>query len=153
MINKSKAVEILKEAGNTTEDAISMAQSFMEIQQWLQFDLDKQLEDDGFKEYRRLLNAKRRKDYPNYSNWCNMKGRVVSNNSETRKYYKDIGITIYEPWIHGWKAFLLFNDYMGPKPTPQHSLDRYPDPAGNYEPGNVRWASKVEQRVNQRKKK
>jgi hypothetical protein len=39
---------------------------------------------------------------------------------------------------------------MGPRPSSQHTLDRYPNPDGNYEPGNVRWASKREQNLNRR---
>lgn len=38
-------------------------------------------------------------------------------------------------------------DNLGPKPTKQHSLDRI-DPAGCYEPGNLRWATKKQQTDN-----
>jgi len=37
---------------------------------------------------------------------------------------------------------------MGPRPSKAHSLDRYPDQHGNYEPGNVRWATSKEQNNN-----
>jgi hypothetical protein len=54
---------------------------------------------------------------------------------------------LYKPWSDSAKAFL---DYMGRKPTPKHTVDRFPNPDGNYEPGNVRWATKSEQSSNRR---
>ena len=47
-----------------------------------------------------------------------------------------------------WLKYIMAN--LGPKPSPKHSLDRYPNPGGNYEPGNIRWATAKEQRANQR---
>jgi len=41
-----------------------------------------------------------------------------------------------------------FEDFLadvGPRPSSDHSLDRYPDPNGNYEPSNIRRATRVEQ--------
>ena len=50
-----------------------------------------------------------------------------------------------------WQIFDSFLQDMGPRPSPQHSLDRYPDMNGNYEPGNVRWATPLEQHANTRR--
>lgn len=50
-----------------------------------------------------------------------------------------------------FKSFQEFYDEVGPRPEGK-TLDRI-DPWGNYEPGNVRWATHVEQCNNRRKKK
>ncbi len=53
------------------------------------------------------------------------------------------GITVCERWRgeHGFQNFL---GDMGERP-PGKTLDRFPDGDGNYEPGNVRWATPSEQ--------
>lgn len=48
-----------------------------------------------------------------------------------------------------WRDFKAFIADMGPRPSMQHSLDRYPNKDGNYELGNVRWATLSEQARNQ----
>lgn len=48
-----------------------------------------------------------------------------------------------------WReSFDSFFEDLGPRPSLEHSLDRYPDGKGNYEPANVRWATKREQSRN-----
>lgn len=44
-----------------------------------------------------------------------------------------------------WRLFDVFWQDMGERPSLEHTLDRYPDRRGNYEPGNVRWATRWEQ--------
>jgi hypothetical protein len=54
-------------------------------------------------------------------------------------------VTIWTPWRDSFPTF--FAD-LGPKPTPKHTLDRFPDNAGNYQPDNCRWATPAEQNSN-----
>ena len=68
------------------------------------------------------------------------------------KQYKDYGgrgVTVAPEWV-GKGGFDRFLAHVGPRPSPRHSLDRFPDNDGNYEPGNVRWATSKEQTRNQR---
>ena len=48
-------------------------------------------------------------------------------------------------------SFEQFFAEVGERPSVKHSLDRYPNNDGNYEPGNVRWATKSEQGKNRRR--
>jgi hypothetical protein len=52
-----------------------------------------------------------------------------------------------DEWAYSFAAFLAA---IGPRPSPQHSLDRYPNNDGHYEPGNVRWATRAQQGRNLR---
>lgn len=82
---------------------------------------------------------------PEYRHWQKMKVRCYDPKSSCFHRYGGRGITVCDRWKDDFPAF--FAD-MGPRPTPQHSIDRYPDPDGPYEPGNVRWATSQEQNRN-----
>lgn len=84
-----------------------------------------------------------------YLVWVGMKRRCF--NKDYKKFidYGGRGITVCERWT-GSKGFLNFINDMGKKPTPKHSLDRWPNNDGNYEPGNCRWATIDEQNRNKR---
>jgi hypothetical protein len=82
---------------------------------------------------------------PEYTAWSNMKDRCRPESKDRHLYY-DRGIVVCERWARSFEAF--FND-MGRKPSPELSLDRIDNDRG-YEPGNCRWATAREQRLNQR---
>lgn len=84
-----------------------------------------------------------------YNTWSGIKSRCLNANCRKYKDWGERGITIYEPWINNYQ---LFKDYvlsnLGERPKGM-SLDRI-DNDGNYEPGNLRWATNNIQRINQR---
>lgn len=83
---------------------------------------------------------------PEYRAWSLMKDRCLNPASANYPYWGGRGIKVHELWQRDFPAFFA---HVGRRPSPKHSLDRI-DNDGHYEPGNVRWATKKEQRANQR---
>lgn len=80
-----------------------------------------------------------------YRIWAGMIQRCYNHNEKIYKYYGGRGIRVCDKWKNSFSDFFLD---VGSPPTKNHSLDRFPDKDGNYEPGNVRWATKIEQSRN-----
>ncbi len=89
-------------------------------------------------------------EHPLYSTWRGMNTRCSNPNAINWKYYGGRGIRVCDRWLNSFTDFATdIENEIGPKPTPSHSIDRI-DNDGNYEPGNVRWATKKEQSMNRR---
>jgi hypothetical protein len=81
-----------------------------------------------------------------YAAWGKAKERCTKPSSKGWKYYGARGIKMHPEWIESFEKFI---DYLGPKPGPHYTVDRI-DNNGNYEPGNVRWATMETQSNNKR---
>lgn len=82
-----------------------------------------------------------------YIAWCNMRNRCSRKDRPDYHLYGGRGVSVHPEWMTSFDSFFA---HVGKRPSHKHSLDRYPDPNGNYEPGNCRWATPKQQRNNQR---
>ncbi|EIF30926.1 hypothetical protein BCh11DRAFT_06438 [Burkholderia sp. Ch1-1] len=80
-----------------------------------------------------------------WKSWRAMRARCTNATNGSYPNYGGRGITVCERW----KSFENFYADMGDRPAGM-TLDRFPEPDGNYEPGNCRWASREEQDANKR---
>jgi len=83
---------------------------------------------------------------PLYGLWIKVKDRCSNQNCEDYKYYGARGIKVCDRWLNSFPNFLAD---MGPRPSRSHSIDRI-NTNGNYEPGNCRWATPLQQNSNRR---
>lgn len=84
---------------------------------------------------------------PEYRSWAHAKDRCYRRSHHAWHRYGGRGISMCERWRTDFSTFLAD---MGQRPVGT-SLDRWPNPDGNYETGNCRWATRNEQASNRSK--
>lgn len=81
---------------------------------------------------------------PEYSCWIKIIQRCTNPKNKSYHRYGGRGITICEEWLNSFENFF---HYVGSRPGKGYSIDRI-DNNGNYEPGNVKWSTSLEQNNN-----
>lgn len=84
-----------------------------------------------------------------YHAWWDAKSRCHNPEHPSYPSYGAKGVRMCQAWRDSFKCFL---DSLGARPSKKYSLDRI-DATGNYEPGNVRWATIKTQARNKRNTK
>lgn len=81
---------------------------------------------------------------PEYRAWLGMKARCYDPDCKGYKNWGGRGIRVCDKWLNNFHAFLKD---VGRRPGPEYSLNRKEND-GNYESGNVEWATQKEQMHN-----
>ena len=97
-----------------------------------------------FRNERAVIHGHARPQSATYKSWHSMVDRCSRPGATSWRYYGGLGVKVCARWLD----FANFLEDMGVRP-PGLTLDRI-DPYGNYEPGNCRWATWIEQRANRR---
>lgn len=87
---------------------------------------------------------------PIYHTWKGIKYRCFSPNCKDYKNYGGRGITMYPEWKDDFTAFYSYVSTLEHFDDEDYTLDRI-DNNGGYIPGNLRFANKKTQRINQRR--
>jgi hypothetical protein len=75
-----------------------------------------------------------------YRTWKEMRQRCTNKNSTQWQWYGGRGIKVCDRW----GDFSKFFADMGARPSGM-TIDRFPNPDGDYEPSNCRWATAAQQ--------
>lgn len=86
-----------------------------------------------------------KRDGNELSIWTGIRSRCHREEDSDYQFYGARGIKMCDRWRESFEAFL---EDMGPRPSPLHSVDRFPDQNGNYEKSNCRWATTKQQSNN-----
>lgn len=78
-----------------------------------------------------------------------MKDRCYTENDKSFKNYGGRGIKIFGEWIYGFEKFRKYVEINLWDRPEGYSIDRINND-GNYEPGNIRWATAQQQANNKR---
>ena len=87
-----------------------------------------------------------------YTTWSMMKSRCNNQNATRYECYGGRGIKVCDEWMNDFKTFYNYVSKLPHFNEPGYTLDRINND-GNYEPGNVRWATRKEQNINRRRLK
>ena len=88
----------------------------------------------------KLAYRARKERFPEHNAW-----RAMIDRCNNHPRYKGRGVRVCARWRHSFANFLAD---MGPRPSPRHSIDRYPNKRGDYTPSNCRWAIPGQQNRN-----